>query len=120
MRYELGQLTYDGYGNEYKVGDFRKNSKGKKEYWDGERWIDDFMWNKNDYKEPSSDNPFEYWANNQNQDIGPDNPFFETLPRHQQLMNEIREYSKIRDTAETEIQKCQDELFRLIGGAKFE
>lgn len=30
MKYELGQVTYDGYGHEHKVGDFRKISYGKK------------------------------------------------------------------------------------------
>lgn len=120
MKYELGQVTYDGYGNKYKVGDFRKNANNRKEYWNGEKWLEEILWNDNDYIEPFVDDSFENWANNQNQGIGPDNPFFETLPRHQQLMNELREYTKIRNTAETEIQKRQDELLRLIGGAKFE
>ncbi|MBT2289592.1 hypothetical protein J7E73_10695 [Paenibacillus albidus] len=119
MKYELGQITYDGYGNKNKVGDFRRNTKNAKEYWNGESWIDDFMWDENDYKEPYSDDSFENWANNHTV-VEPDNPFYQALPREQQLIAEIEELTTLQQDTMTEIKKRQSELFRLIGGAKFE
>ncbi|QUL57350.1 hypothetical protein KDC22_13280 [Paenibacillus tritici] len=119
MKYELGEITYDGYGNKYKVGDFRKNSNSDKEYWNGERWIEDFLWSEDDYTVPFLDDSFENWANNHTI-VEPDNPFYQALPRERQLIAELKELTILQQDTMTEIKKRQDELFRLIGGAKFE
>lgn len=112
MKYELGQ-----YANGHSVGTFRKDSDGKKIFWDGDKWIDDYLFNEKDYEEPSISDPF---TDNFNNEIESDNPFYETLPREQQLINEIRQFTTIQQDALAEIQKRQDELFRLIGGARLE
>ncbi|WP_342477779.1 hypothetical protein NYE24_00540 [Paenibacillus sp. FSL H7-0350] len=119
MKYELGQVTYDGYGHEHKVGDFRKISYGKKEYWNGECWLEDYLWDEDNYKEPDFDDSFENWAKNHTI-VEPDNPFYQALPREQQLVAELEELTTLQQDTMTEIIKRQSELFRLIGGAKFE